>query len=119
MITNEIIYKAAAAHMAWKTRLQKVIETHSSELTATESQNDTRCDFGKWLYSLPQEEQSTEYWKKTQKIHMEFHAEAGRILGLALAGKSTEAQEALTIQSKYGRLTDELLNTLNQWAKSV
>ena len=61
--------KAITAHAIWKTRLSEAIETGKSEWSHDKVREDHLCNFGKWLYSLPDSEKASEYWQEVQKLH--------------------------------------------------
>jgi hypothetical protein len=113
------IEKALTAHGAWKHRLNTAIASGSSEFQVIQIKEDNRCDFGKWFYSLPIEIRGTDYGKKVQKLHAEFHVEAARILDLALKGKKKEALQSLETGTQYVRISGQLYLELNQWKQRL
>ena len=113
------ITKAIAAHGQWKERLRQASQTGLSGYTPEGVEPDSKCDFGKWLHSLPAEDQKTENWKKIQVLHSKFHKETANILRLALTGKKAEATQAMAIGSQYTNLSAELVGALVEWRKKV
>ena len=114
---SEQINKALLAHGAWKQRLNSAIGSGSSEFIPNQVQVDNRCDFGKWFYELPAELRSTEAANNIRKLHAEFHAEAARILSLALQGEKDKAFKALLPGEKYSLISGQLVLAMNKWAK--
>lgn len=112
------INKAIAAHGVWKVRLHEAITSGASDYRPESVALDTACDFGKWFYAIPIAERPAELWWKVQRLHAMFHKEAGRILTLALEGKSDEALALMTdLGGVFVSTSIELTNTLNEWKK--
>lgn len=112
---SEAIDKAVAAHGMWKQRLRKAIDDGRSDFTVARVSPDNACDFGKWLYSLPPAERSAAHWVEVQALHAQFHTEAARILGLALAGKKAEAEKLLALNSTFASLSSSLTKVMMRW----
>ena len=114
------INKAIAAHGVWKLRLREAIESGSSEYRPETVALDSACDFGKWLHSIPDADRPEEYWVKADRLHKAFHAEAGRILKLALDEFTQEALASVSdLQGQFVITSIELTNTLYAWKKAV
>jgi hypothetical protein len=111
---SEQITKALTAHGAWKHRLNQAIAAGTSEFTVVQTQADNRCDFGRWLYSLPADLRSTNLAINIQRLHAAFHAEAARILDLALRGQKQEALKALESSGAYSHTSGQLVLALRQ-----
>lgn len=116
---KEDIDKALAAHGAWRQRLIDAIGSGKCEIAVGQAQLDNVCAFGKWFYGLPPASRSAEVCAKIQKLHADFHKEAGRILGLALAGKKTEAEKAIQFGTPFMDISGKLSLALNQWKGEV
>lgn len=115
------INKAIAAHGAWKQRLLDAIETGQSDKTPDQAVNDHGCDFGQWLFGTeidPSIKSSAEY-PGVVDLHRQFHAEASRILGLALSGKKEEAKQSIMLGSEYSKLSSALVQKLIAWEKTI
>jgi hypothetical protein len=111
--------KAISAHAKWKIRLREAIDTGKSEWSSDNVRLDNLCDFGKWLYSLPEAEKSPGHWQKIQKLHAEFHIVAAKVLQLALEGRRAEANAAMeTSGSEFKLASSKLINTMSEWKKS-
>lgn len=114
------IHNAIGAHVAWKVRIHEAIETGSSDFRPEVVTLDNVCDFGRWLYSLPHEEQSGEHWKKTEQIHAKFHIISGQLLKLALGGKPQEALVLMTdLKGEFVTISKLLTKTLHEWEISI
>jgi len=114
------IHKAIMAHVTWKVRIHEAIETGSSDFRPEVVMLGNVCDLGRWLYSLPHEEQSGEYWKKTEQIHAKFHIIAGQIMKLALGGKPQEALVLMTdLKGEFVTTSKLLTQTLHEWEISI
>ncbi|MBP9127891.1 MAG: CZB domain-containing protein [Elusimicrobia bacterium] len=112
---KEDIDKALAAHGAWRQRLIDAIGSGKCEISVSQAQLDNVCAFGKWFYALPSGLRSEDVCGKIQKLHADFHKEAARILGLALAGKKTEAEKAIQFGTPFMDISGKLSLALNQW----
>jgi methyl-accepting chemotaxis protein len=112
---SDSIVKAIAAHGLWKTRLKEAIETGTSMFRVDMTKVDNMCDFGKWLYSLPPNERTSERWEKVRQLHAAFHVEAARVLDLALKGKKSEAEAALEPGNPYSATSAALVTELQAW----
>ncbi len=115
MANIEEINKAIAAHGVWKQRLRQAIDSGASEFTVENVQPDNRCDFGRWLNSLPVGDKSCEHWKNVQGLHARFHIEAARILNLAIQGNQQEAEKALAFDSQFANLSAMLTSSMVKW----
>ncbi len=112
------INKAIAAHGVWKVRLHDAIASGTSDYRPETVALDNVCEFGKWFYAIPTSARPTEFWEKVQKLHEQFHKEAGRILDLALNGNRDEALALITdLRGEYVSTSIELTNTLYEWKK--
>ena len=117
---KEQIDKAIGAHGMWKARLRQAIDTGKSEFKPEVVRTDHACDFGKWLFGdiSPELKQSIQY-PTVVKYHAEFHAEAGRVLQLAVAGKKADAEAALSASSKFASISAALTSTMMEWKRAV
>ena len=116
---SDDIDKAIVAHGQWKQRLLSAITKGTSEFSVAQVQVDNRCDFGKWFYGLPDAVRETEHGKTVQRLHASFHAEAARILELALQGRIAEAEKSMEPGLPYARLTGQLVIALTNWKQII
>ena len=117
-IADEIT-RAIGAHAMWKNRLRNAIAEGRSDWTADKIQPDNLCDFGKWLYSLPASDKSSEHWKKVQSLHAGFHQEAARVMELALKGHKDEAKSAMTSGGAFASCSANLTEAMLIWRKGI
>ena len=115
MESKNEISKAISAHTEWKNRLRAAIENGSSDFKPEIVQQDNQCEFGYWLAQVPPAEQSAETYQEMKALHASFHQEAAHVLSLALAGKKDEANQAMSISSKFNSISSELAMTLFSW----
>ncbi len=80
---------------------------------------DDECAFGKWLYSLPPNEQQTFDWRTVKQLHAEFHQEAARILQMALASHKQEAEDAIGFKSEYAKKSARLTEAMVNWKNAM
>jgi len=114
----EEITKAIGARGMWKQRLREAVDTGKSEFIVERVRPDNLCDFGKWLSSLPLGDQNSSHWKIVQDLHGKFHAEAARVLGLAVRGHKREAEHELTAESNFVKISLELTGAMMKWKES-
>lgn len=119
MITTETIDNALAAHVNWKKRLQEALITGKSDYKVHIVEKDDLCPFGKWLYSLSDQEKNSDDYAKILKLHAEFHTAAAEILELALKGKKEEAQKNLEFGGKFGQISGRLVIALQTWRNKL
>lgn len=112
------IENALAAHAEWRNRLHDAIDNGTSEFKVDAIKVDNGCTFGKWVYSLPQEEQNSEKCIKVKQLHAEFHRIAAETLDLALSGKKDEANKNMSLGGSFNRASGKLVLALNEWKNS-
>ena len=113
MTTKLEISKTIGAHRKWKERLQKAIETGTSEFKPATVKVDHACELGKWLTSEAAAQfQQSEYWQPIKQTHAEFHREAAHILEMALLGHKQQAQTLLNGQNKFAQTSQTLISLL-------
>jgi len=88
---------AIDAHMAWKSRLMKVIEgTQTEELDVEVVSRDDQCLLGKWINGPGSRKfGSLREFQELKMDHARFHLSAGDILSCALAGDKEGAETSL------------------------
>lgn len=119
-MTKEEIVAAINAHGQWKIRLEKAIETGTSDANPAVARTDNQCAFGKWLYgSITPKEKSSPFYNEVKELHAKFHHAAANVLELALLGKKDEAREAMGPASDYLKTSSKLITTLSRWKNSM
>ena len=114
-LKNEIS-AAIGAHGLWKVRLKDAIVKGSSEFQPSVVGRDDQCAFGKWLHGVSdQQVKSSPGYKKCVDLHREFHAQAAKVLDLALAHKQKEAEGAISASSHFARVSAELTSAMLEW----
>jgi len=115
MSTKDAISRGIGAHGMWKQRLLDAIKTGESEWKPSVVCQDNQCEFGKWLYSCSAAEKSSPYYENIRELHAKFHKSASVVLELALAGKTSEAEEAVSVNSEYGKTSSALTREMMKW----
>lgn len=110
---NRAIDAAIEAHGKWKGRLEDAVAFGKSDFSPEVVASDCKCEFGKWLYSMPVEKQD----KDIKRQHAEFHVAAAQVLTKALAGNRSEAADGLKLGSKFSQLSVELVQNLIRWKR--
>jgi hypothetical protein len=118
MAIVEEINKAIGAHGMWKQRLREAIDAGKSDFTVERVRPDNLCDFGKWLYSFPASDQTSPHWKTVRELHGKFHAEAARLLSLAVGGHRQEAEKEIDTASHFAKISSELTGAMTKWKAS-
>lgn len=119
MVDREAIDAALAAHAQWKKRLCDAIESGQSTLQPADVRKDNECQFGRWLYGLPESDRQTGMFLKVRELHAAFHRTAGEILQLALSGRKAEGLKALEFGGPYGKATGDLVLALQTWKQRL
>ena len=119
MIDSQEITKAIGAHGAWKRRLEAVIKDGRSDVGPEKVEPDNRCDFGKWLYSLPVTDQNSAQFKKIQALHATFHKEAARVISMALSGDVAGAEKSMGFGGAYSSISADLTGAMMDWKKAL
>jgi len=104
-----------AAHARWKYRLFDAVNTGKSESTVRDLRSDSRCEFGKWLASLPPSDKSSELCEKVIALHSEFHEAASEVLALALSARKQEAEAAIALGSRFSLVSANLTMAMSAW----
>lgn len=117
MSTRSELDRAISKHAMWKMHLRAAIDTWKSESTPDRVDSDNLCDFGTWLYSLPDEERDSVEWIKVQTLHAEFHNLAAKVLKLALDGNMDEANAAMA--SVFKTASAKLTNAMVDWKNKL
>ncbi len=88
---------AIDAHMKWKTRLEDYINGSSGEDLRVEAVcRDDVCTLGKWIHGTGGEQfADIEAFGEMKDQHAQFHACAGRVVGVAQSGRADDAMRML------------------------
>jgi hypothetical protein len=119
MISHETIDAALNAHSLWKKRLQEAIETGHSEFQVDVVKKDNACQFGQWLYGLPEKDKNGTDFNHIKELHAEFHKTAADILALAVNGKKEDALKKMEHGGGYGKITGKLVLALTDWKNKL
>jgi hypothetical protein len=116
---KEQIEKAIAAHGAWKTRLEGAIETGKIDTPVETIKMDNQCAFGKWLYGdgASIASQHAARYGNVKDLHAQFHIAAGQVAELAIAGKKSEASQAMN--ANYLAASTALNKEMTEWGGEV
>jgi len=119
-IDQEQIDKAIRAHGMWKTRLKQAIETGKIDVALDDVRVDNVCAFGKWIYSpsFPATIQQSSQFQQIREMHADFHKLAGKVAEMALKGHKGEAEQFMSANGEFTKLSYELIAALMAWKKS-
>jgi hypothetical protein len=114
------IIKAVSAHVMWTAKLKAAIQSGDSSRSLAEVEADDRCELGQWLKSpISPELHNSPHYAKTLELHHQFHRVAGRILSLAINGKSTEALKAMEADGDITTASASLVSELRAWNQAI
>jgi len=113
---NEQVQAAIGAHGMWKARLRQAMDSGSSEFKVDVVRLDDRCDFGRWLYGEARQGHGSDpQFEVVRKLHAEFHAEAAKVLGHAVAGNKGQAKASMAMGGPFSRVSSSLIGALTSW----
>jgi len=113
---DDQVQAAIGAHGMWKARLRQAVDSGSSEFKVDVVRLDDRCDFGRWLYGeARQVHGSDSQFELVRKLHAEFHVEAAKVLGHAMAGNKGQAEASMGIGGQFSRVSSSLIGALAKW----
>lgn len=98
-----ILKQELDAHVAWKQKLQKLIESDDCEnLDVVIASGDCYCTLGKWLYGKGKAfyGRMPEY-EELRLSHANLHLCAGEVLTQHILGNSEEAKNLLKTKFKF------------------
>ncbi len=111
---------ALHAHAQWFIKLRMAIDKGSSEFKPEIVKTDNACAFGKWLYgNFPAKQKETTLYKEIKDLHANFHAEAGKVLELAIGNQKNVALKAVEAGSPLRQISSILVKKLNQLKTAV
>jgi hypothetical protein len=118
-MSTEII-KAVSAHVMWSAKLKTAIHSGDSSYSLPEIEANDRCELGKWLKSqISPELKNSPHYTRALELHNQFHRVAGKIFGLAINGKSTEALKAIEANGDFAKASASLVSELRAWNKAM
>ncbi|OHC64209.1 MAG: hypothetical protein A2040_19575 [Rhodocyclales bacterium GWA2_65_19] len=87
---------AMAAHLVWKLRLKRMIDSGTSEgLDVAAVCKDDLCDFGKWIYGAGATHKDSAIYDEVVRKHAEFHACAAEVVKRVEQGNQAGARAGL------------------------
>lgn len=121
MVHKEEITKAIGAHGMWKTRLTQAIDTGKMDANVDTVRVDNQCAFGKWLYgaTLDAKDKTSPYYEEVRGLHAKFHQAAAQVVELAVAGKKREAQQLMSLEGEYTKVSSKLTAAMSAWVKGL
>jgi Chemoreceptor zinc-binding domain len=116
MHLKDEISAAIGAHGMWKTRLRSAIASGTSEFSPAQIGVDNACAFGKWIHGVADTQvKGSSGYQMCLRLHRDFHAVAGRVLSLALAGRKAEADRAMAAGGEYTAASGALTRAMMDW----
>jgi hypothetical protein len=113
------ITAAIAAHHAWMGRLKTAAEYGRSSVDVETTAKEDVCPIGIWLTrEISPGLKARPLYARSRTLHAQFHKEAARVLGLALA-RDARAKSELAEGSAFAAVASELRRTLYDWLVEV
>jgi len=113
------ITAAIAAHHAWTGRLKTAAEYGRSSVDVETTAKEDVCPIGIWLTrEISASLKARPLYARCRSLHAQFHREAARVLGMALA-RDTLAKDELAEGSAFTAVASELRRTLYDWLVEV
>jgi len=104
------------AHCLWKAQLSTALTLGAHHLKVADAAREDRCRCGQLLHGMGSERASGR-WQQARQHHARFHAEAGRVLELVVAGRAHEARQLASPGGDYLQASELLLGALRSWAE--
>ncbi len=118
-VLKQQITAAIAAHHAWMGRLKTAAEYGRSSVDVETTAKEDACPIGIWLTrEISPSLKSRPLYGRTRTLHAQFHKEASRVLGLALA-RDSRAKSELAEGGAFTHVANELRRTLYDWLTEV
>lgn len=117
MTTNALkaqVHATIQAHCLWKAQLSTALTLGTTPFRAADVSRDDRCRCGQWLQGM-RSERTSQRWERAREIHARFHAEAGNVLALVLAGKRSEARALASPGGPYLEASQLFIEELQSW----
>jgi methyl-accepting chemotaxis protein len=107
-----------AKHRAWISNLRSFLDGKKSDLKAT-SDDYRVCALGKWIYGEGKKFSTAGAYNEVEKVHQQFHAQAGRIIKLSQSGDKIQAEEEYkALMQGYHQIVG-LLDALKEQTKAA
>jgi predicted nucleic acid-binding Zn-ribbon protein len=112
---------AVGAHVAWKTRLRKAIDTGRMPdgVDLASAARDDRCEFGRWLHSGAAARLDARRAESVIAQHAAFHRSAAQVLKAATSGRPDEAHALMGAHDGYAGNAAALTDALVAWLAVV
>lgn len=116
---HEEIDTAVGAHGLWKSRLRHAVATRRTDVPPEVVRADDRCKFGQWLHhAVGPAERTGSSFRTVRDLHAQFHREAAKVLDLALAGRTAEAEAAMAPASAFTEVSTQLTAAMMAWKRT-
>lgn len=109
---------AVLAHTRWKIRLKSFISGKGDEvLKAEQVSRDNLCELGQWIYAEGTALADHGEYQRLKHAHASFHQCAGKVVSLAAAGKTTDAERMLAPDGDFTKLSMAVVNAIHECKK--
>lgn len=112
---QDAISNAIGAHGSWKFKLSTAARTMDSSIDVAKTSADDQCEFGKWLKQVKPRMAGDSNFANIQRMHAEFHRNAGAVAALIRDGNQKGAQAALAADGAFARQSESLSMAMSAW----
>jgi Chemoreceptor zinc-binding domain len=113
---EQTIVEALATHADWKRRLHTAIATGTCDVSIETATADNQCAFGHWMHrEVPSMVRKTWDYANVRRRHATLHAEAGRVLELALGGYNAAAAQIMAPNAPFTQALERFEFGLRDW----
>ena len=103
---------AISAHLDWKMKLSRYLETPDGSLDPSKVCLDNACALGKWLYGDGQKHRSHHDFENLRLAHSDFHKTASEIITLINKRQIHQAEKLLAPSGKYVRTSEKCVGLI-------
>ena len=121
MILKDLLYDAMTDHVRCKTCLNQAMETGTCNPPSMVIQQDTMCEFGKWLHSadVAVEIVNSVHYNNILSIHADFHVAAAEVMRTIERGEVEKAQKMILDDGHYTVHASKLRNEFLSWVEEL
>lgn len=116
-----VLFDALTAHVAWKEKLRKAIDSGIIDPPPAKISQDNLCAFGKWLYSpdLAHEVKASAHYQSIVKTHAAFHRAASEVAMLAEVGEKEKAREMMLVGQHFMLHANSIRREIMHWMQEL
>jgi hypothetical protein len=109
----------AAAHAAWKRKLNAYLVKRDGSLKSHEVSADDHCPLGQWIYGPGAKYSHLPEYSVLKSEHARFHKAGGEIVDCANAGQSADEQIVIGSHSEFTQASSAVMLAIMAIKKRV